>query len=437
MQIYDFFDPSDIYEIVEQTSHLKGNINKVCGREETSSVAPLLEKIYNNAVKNMEKSKSGVRHDSTVKKFSLALFILLGKSGYEFLQKNLGSALPAVATTMRMISQKERIEEGCFYFKELSDHLKEWNACAFVHIHLDDTRIKHRVEYDALTDCFTGFVLPIDEHGIPVRDSFILDTFDDLKDALETSTVAKYAHCIVARSVQIEVPSFIVAVLGTDSKYDHKVIIQRWNFIANGLLKEGIKVVSNGADGAGPFLKAMLVETKLFSISNLSNVPKNWTFFLMPCIPEGVMYSQDCVHLLAKLRTRLLGPSNLIIIGSENASQSHLQYVYDTIDKEKHGLTQQCIDNKDKQNYGSIAILVSDEVQVCLQEVSKKLRTLGTKVYLGILMRNIRDAFFDKTISPVKRLLLMWEATFFVRIWRCWLWEQGYCESEHFITTNA
>ena len=100
--------------------------------------------------------------------------------------------------------------------------------------------------------------------------------------------------------------------------------MQRWKFVKDELLKRGIVVVSNGADGAGPFLKAMIEETRLFTVSSSMNVPPSWTFYLMPDIPEGNFYSQDTVHLLSKLRTRILGPSNLIIIGAENAGVAHI-----------------------------------------------------------------------------------------------------------------
>ena len=116
-------------------------------------------------------------------------------------------------------------------------------------------------------------------------------------------------------------------------------------------------------------------------------------------------------NLLTKLRTRLLGISNLSVLGVENACPSLIQYVYDNIPKERHGLTQQCIDNKDKQKYTSIATLVGDDLKDCLNEVSNSVRTIGAIVYLG-LMGSSRDAHFDKGITPLKRNSLLWEVTF-------------------------
>ena len=412
---------------------IRTDINRLFGRKEETSVAPLLQRIYENALKNTHNKSN--RHDGVVKRFSLALLILIGKAGYELLQKNLGDALPAYSTLQKMLALTECLTEGRFYFDELVQHLKDWDSPMFVHIHLDDTRIKHRVEHDSHTDRFVGLVLPL-RNGLPICDAFIFQTFDGIKEAFENSTVAKYAHCIVVRPVTVDAPSFVLFVLGTDSKYDHSVIMKRWNYIDQELVKRGVKVISYGSDGAGPFLKAMLTETKLFTVSRSSNVPPSWTFYLMPELKERGLYAQDDVHLLAKLCTRALGPSNIIVLGAENCVVTHLQYIFNHFGKERHGLTQQMLKNKDKQNYSKIAVLVGDDVTQCLEEVSPTIRAKGTIVYLG-LMRRIRDAHFEKGISPLQRVSLLWEVVFFVRIWRCWLNERDYSEKDHFITTNA
>ena len=379
--------------------------------------------------------KKSNRHDMTVKKFGLALLIMTGKAGYELLQRNLGDALPGYGTLQRMMSLKERLVEGHFYFDELLNHLRDWEAPFYVHVHLDDTRIKNRIDYDAYCDRFVGFVLPLRD-GLPVCDAFVLQTFEEIKNAFDNSTVAKYAHCIVIKPIKVDAPSFVLAVLGTDSKYDHTVITQRWQYIGKELLRRGVTVISNGSDGAGPFLKAMIAETKLFSVSKKSNVPPSWTFYVMPEFKKRGLCAQDTVHLLAKLRTRALGPSNITQMGAESCLASHFQYILKEFGKDRHGLTQRMIKNNDKQNYTSIAVLVGDGVKECLNDAANIMRTKGTVVYLD-LMRKIRDCHFEKGISPVKRVSILWEVIFFIRIWRCWLNDNGMSESDHFITTNA
>lgn len=123
-------------------------------------------------------------------------------------------------------------------------------------------------------------------------------------------------------------------------------------------------------------------------------------------------------------------------LGSEIACRGHLIEVIKQFEKAKHGLTYRSIDNKDKQNYTSIPLLVSQGVEDCLIELDSKLKTMGTRVYLRF-MRDIRDTFFNKTLSPLKRLYLIWKTVFIFRIWRSWLSKNGYSEENHFITSNA
>ena len=52
-------------------------------------------------------------------------------------------------------------------------------------------------------------------------------------------------------------------------------------------------------------------------------------------------------------------------------------------------------------------------------------------------MRKIRDATFNKAISPLKRIYLIWYSVYFLRIWRTYLLKEGYIETEHFITQNS
>ena len=87
----------------------------------------------------------------------------------------------------------------------------------------------------------------------------------ELKNAYEKTPIASYAHCIVSKLLTVDAPSFVFFVLGTDSKYDHTVILNRWDHIESELKKRDITVVSFGADGAGAFMKDMLLKTGLFN----------------------------------------------------------------------------------------------------------------------------------------------------------------------------
>ena len=433
-KITDYFDIKSFADSANDIPEVCSIVNTAVGNtDEDSNVAPLLKLLYENSIKNSKrKSGNGHRHDDNIKEFSASLLCLLGNAGYELIQANLGNALPHVSTPRRLIYSQQKVTEGQFYFDELKSHLEKFDAPLFVNIQLDDTRIINKVEYDPVTDRFVGFCLPVN-NGLPSADAFVLHSFDEIKQALDKETVGKYAHCVVAKSINPSVPSFVLFAMCTDSKYDHKQILHRWSHIEHQLSVRGVVVISNGADGAGPFLKAMILKSNLFSNQRNKDVPNYWTFYWMNILNKSSLVCQDMIHLLAKLRTRVLTPSNLIALGDEVACRAHFVQVIKKFGKLEHGLTQQVLENKDKQNYSSIEVLLSSGVQKCLENVE---RTKGTLVYLWI-MRNIRNAFFDKSISPLQRVSLMWKTIYFLRIWRMWLKENGYSESDHFITQNA
>ena len=115
-----------------------------------------------------------------------------------------------------------------------------------------------------------------------MRDAFVFQTFDEIKEPFNTEVVSKYAHCAVAQPVDVLCPPFVLFVLGTDATYTAEIIQKRWGYMKDELSKRGIGIVTNGADGAGPFLKAMIDETRLFTKCKDGDIPEDWTFFLMP-----------------------------------------------------------------------------------------------------------------------------------------------------------
>ena len=102
----------------------------------------------------------------------------------------------------------------------------------------------------------------------------------------------------------------------------------------------------------------------------------------MKYIKKEGLYSQDCVHLLAKMRTRLLSPSNILVLGNETACRAHIQQVLTEFPKEQHKLTERIISNKDKQNYSSISVQVDDNIINCHKKLTDKMNNMGTITYI-------------------------------------------------------
>ena len=105
-KITNYFDPVTFSEVIDNGEAIRGNLNEICGNDRAGIV-----KLFENAQKSNEKqSTKGNRHDQTIKKFASSLFCLIGKSSYEMLQANLGSALPSISTLQRNISDTKKIK---------------------------------------------------------------------------------------------------------------------------------------------------------------------------------------------------------------------------------------------------------------------------------------------------------------------------------------
>lgn len=81
------------------------------------------------------------------------------------------------------------------------------------------------------------------------------------------------------------------------------------------LIKRGKTVLSVGAaDGASAFLKAMMNGSTLFTKTIQNNVPTSWSFYFMSSLRKSCLFTEDYIHMLAKMRTRLIIPSNILVL---------------------------------------------------------------------------------------------------------------------------
>ena len=90
---------------------------------------------------------------------------------------------------------------------------------------------------------------------------------------------------------------------------------------------------------------------------DLQQIPQEIWSIIPHELHSDSLYAQDTVNLLAKLRTRLIIPSNVLSMGSLIVCKGHLLQVLKSLLKEKHGLTYRTIDCKDKQNFSRIELL--------------------------------------------------------------------------------
>ena len=160
----------------------------------------LFNKLLTNAKNNCSSLPTGRRHNETIKKFSLSLWLIVGPSAYKLLHANMPEALPFLSTVERDAKKRYTVpSEGEFQFDKLVAHLEAYNAERIVTISEDATRVVTRVEYDDTSDKIVGFVLPLDDNGLPMKDYFGATSLDDIEQMfisfqLHTFTWCKLCH---------------------------------------------------------------------------------------------------------------------------------------------------------------------------------------------------------------------------------------------------
>ena len=218
--------------------------------------------------------------------------------------------------------------------------------------------------------------------------------------------------------------------MGNTTTFTALEVLKRWRYIYQECLKRGITIISFGADGDSRLLRAMKISTQLNltasdkalfnqSPSSLTlglRIPKDWTWFWVERATT-LLYIQDYIHVAVKLKSRLLKPSIILPLGEYLAGSHHLRYISEIFTKDQHGLRQQDIDHKDKQNFDAVIRITSPSVLSLLEKIPD---AKGTLMYLKLL-KKFMDAFLDKSLAPLERIQNIWYVIFFLRYWHRWL----------------
>ena len=336
------------------------------------------------------------------------------------------------------------ISEGEFRFDKLLEHINRHQLSGIVTIGEDATRIISRVEYDNQTDRCVGFVLPIDENSLPIINSFVATSYEQIEHMFSNYSIAKYAYAYMVKPLDSQSPSFCLGCLGTDNKFIAETVIMRWNYIVSECKKRNIHVISFGGDGDSRLMRAMQISTGLFFQSSvLANtvcasslksprIPESWHSWFLIKHPSAITYVQDTIHIAVKLKTRLLRHSLVLPIGNYIVAVQHLQLLYANFQKEQHGLRQRDLDSKDKQNFDAVINII--RASPYLDKIPD---ALGTKLYIEVI-QNIIDSYLDKTLDPLQRIEKIWYSLFFLRYWRSWISvHPAYSLQANFITANT
>lgn len=121
---------------------------------------------------------------------------------------------------------------------------------------------------------------------------------------------------------------------------------------------------------------------------------------------------QDGIHLVTKIRNRLLSKTATLYINKQNINVNHLLNLIANHPKIDHNLVKSDVCPRDRQNYSSCLKITSDDVLTLLNRRDTK----ATFVYLYIL-KLIILTYVKKDTDILTRLYYGWIIVFSYRMW--------------------
>lgn len=397
----------------------------------------LLKLLLISAANREGKNKNGYRYPTSIKHYSVYSYIAGGKWHYEINSKNL--PLPSVSTVTKYIQKySPNIIEGEFRGTALLKYLKKFNLAKTVWLSEDATGIEARYEYDPKTNQIIGLSLPLDEEsGLPQCYSYLARNEDEIKRHVNNRNRAKLIYVIMAQPMSENCPPFPLLLFGTNNKFNTTDVLNRWKFITQELKKIGIEVLGISSDADTRLLSAMRHQTKIGTQDKMDVILDNHLeIFYEPyfnAVPTELLFIQDPIHNVTKLRNRLLNSAICIPMGNRYVTVSHLEILLNSVPKSVHKLTKTDINPDDRQNFKSAEKTMELHVLKTLEE--NVLDSEATVQYLS-LSRDILYPLTDPAMDTSERIFVYWRALFFLRLWRNWI-KENHNVKENFLTNET
>lgn len=132
---------------------------------------------------------------------------------------------------------KQRVIEGKLRCSELVDHLERTDSPKSVFLSEDGSGVVKKVVYDVHSNQLIGLVLPFNNlNGMPKIFSFEPQSAEDIEKFIQLPQ-STLVYIIVAQSLKVGVPPFILHIYGTDNTFETVDVLRRWTFTISELEK--------------------------------------------------------------------------------------------------------------------------------------------------------------------------------------------------------
>lgn len=149
---------------------------------------------------------------------------------------------------------------------------------------------------------------------------------------------------------------------------------------------------------------------------------------------DGIVATQDIVHICTKSRNRLLKPDIKLSMGNKKVSIEHLRQLLKVEQKSVHKLIYSDVFPIDRMNFKSFEKIVDDCV---IDSLRKNVPSSEATVHYLLTFRDISDSFSKLDLKPLQRIFLLHRSLYFLRIWRLYIKNSPYYNlDDNFISLN-
>ena len=353
---------------------------------------------------NLIIEERGYRYDTIVRQFASSLYILEGRTAYEFVRLNIPAFLPSIKIIQSYIAASgSHITEGLCNYNDLCDYFS-LNQSTLGSFAEDSTAVVPKITYDTSSNTFIGFSLPLDNTGLPIINSYSTDSLSRLEYWYSNVPKAQSLNACLIQPLSCSFDNsslYLLAAYGTDNRFKSSDVTSRWRHIYHECKAKGIRTIGYATDTDSRYLNVMKLSLGFFADLVYSNhpdvfeihVPATWSWFLMQH-KQLVVCIQDSVHICTKLRNRFLSKTTTLLLGNQFINVEPLLYVGDNFSKIDHALVRSDINSRDGHNFRSCEKISSDNVLTLFEKVPN---SVGINIYLQVCAK--KDAISDGAIS--------------------------------------
>ncbi|CAF4853873.1 unnamed protein product, partial [Rotaria sp. Silwood1] len=330
----------------------------------------LLNIILNNMFRNCITEEKGFRYEAIVRQFATSLYILGGRTSYEFIRLNIPAFLPSVQIIQSFIAASDNhLTEGLFNFEGACNYFNSIQP-TLGFIAEDTTAVVPKVTYDATSNTFICFSLPLDNNELLIINSYKTDSFTYLEEWYYNIPTAKSLNAFLIQSLSVSSSNkspYVLVAYGTDNKFISSDVIPRWHYIYQQCKAKGIHIVGFSTDCDSRYLHAMRVSLGFFAE------------FVNDDHPDLFSIDLPNIHICTKLRNPLLSETTHLLLGDQLITIGPLIYMINNYSKLNHSLVLSNVNPKDCQNYSSAEKISNDNVLIFLEQIPN---SLGLNSYL-------------------------------------------------------